>query len=122
MGWTRQVREVRAFLAAVETAFPDLPPPPGPRPVFGLSDPADFKAQMEAAALIDNKDKGDVDVLEKAYQTKFNASKFSGLESLDKNIRRLITENINALMTDRESLKAFERFCDITVDSKARTT
>ncbi len=61
-------------------------------------------------------------VMEKAYQTKFNASKFSGLESLDKNIRRLITENINALMTDRESLKAFERFCDITVDSKARTT
>ncbi len=62
-------------------------------------------------------------VMAKAYQTKFNEA--PGLVTatpLDQSIRKLISENINALMTDRESLKAFERFCDITVDSKAGTT
>jgi SAM-dependent methyltransferase len=37
------------FLGALQAAFPDMPPPPEPPPVFGLADPADFKAQMEAA-------------------------------------------------------------------------
>ena len=37
------------FLAALNAAFPDFPAPPSPPPVFSLSDPADFKRQMEAA-------------------------------------------------------------------------
>lgn len=37
------------FLDAVQTAFPDMPPPPSPPPVFSLSDPAAFRSQMEAA-------------------------------------------------------------------------
>jgi SAM-dependent methyltransferase len=41
------------FLAAVNAAFPDMPPPPTPPPVFGLADPEVFKAHMEAAGLRD---------------------------------------------------------------------
>jgi len=37
------------FLGALKSAFPDLPPPPAPPPVFNLADLADFKAQMKAA-------------------------------------------------------------------------
>ena len=37
------------FLAAMNAAFPDLPPPPSPPPVLSLADPADFKLQMETA-------------------------------------------------------------------------
>jgi SAM-dependent methyltransferase len=37
------------FLAALDAAFPDMPPPPTPPPVFSLADPAEFKLQMEAA-------------------------------------------------------------------------
>lgn len=37
------------FLAALHAAFPDMPAPPSPPPVFSLSDPADFQLQMEAA-------------------------------------------------------------------------
>ena len=37
------------FLAAMHAAFPDLPPPPSPPPVLSLSDPDDFKLQMETA-------------------------------------------------------------------------
>ncbi len=37
------------FLAAVRAAFPDMPPPPSPPPVFSLADPAGFAAEMEAA-------------------------------------------------------------------------
>jgi len=36
------------FLTALQAAFPDMPPPPSPPPVFSLADPADFKAEMEA--------------------------------------------------------------------------
>ena len=36
------------FIAALNQAFPDLPPPPTPPPVYSLSDLDDFKAQMEA--------------------------------------------------------------------------
>ncbi len=36
------------FLEAMHQAFPDMPPPPAPPPVFGLANPVDFKAQMEA--------------------------------------------------------------------------
>lgn len=37
------------FLGALKSAFPDLPPPPAPPPVFSLANPVEFKAQMEAA-------------------------------------------------------------------------
>lgn len=36
------------FLAAMHAAFPDMPPPQAPPPVFSLSDPANFKAEMQA--------------------------------------------------------------------------
>ena len=36
------------FLAAMRAAFPDMPPPSSPPPVFSLSDPAEFTSQMEA--------------------------------------------------------------------------
>ena len=41
------------FLTAMRTAFPDMPPPPSPPPVFSLSDPDDFRAQMEAGGFRD---------------------------------------------------------------------
>jgi len=41
------------FLEAMNTAFPDMPPPPAPPPVFSLADPADFQAQMEAGGFRD---------------------------------------------------------------------
>ena len=41
------------FLSSVSKAFPDLPPPPGPPPVFSLADPTQFKAEMEAAGFRD---------------------------------------------------------------------
>lgn len=37
------------FLQSMKTAFPDLPPPASPPPVFSLADPARFKDEMEAA-------------------------------------------------------------------------
>lgn len=37
------------FLSALEAAFPDMPPPPSPPPVFRLSNPEVFKSEMEAA-------------------------------------------------------------------------
>jgi SAM-dependent methyltransferase len=39
------------FLAALQAAIPDMPPPPTPPPVFSLSDPAAFRTQMEAGGL-----------------------------------------------------------------------
>lgn len=39
----------RLFLHALQTAFPDLPPPPSPPPVFSLADPLNFKREMESA-------------------------------------------------------------------------
>jgi SAM-dependent methyltransferase len=41
------------FLAAMRAAFPEMPPPAGPPPVFSLADPASFKSQMEAAGFDD---------------------------------------------------------------------
>lgn len=41
------------FLTAMRAAFPQMPPPPGPPPVFSLADPASFKSQMEAAGFDD---------------------------------------------------------------------
>ena len=41
------------FFAALRAAFPELPPPASPPAVFSLADPADFKAQMEAAGFRD---------------------------------------------------------------------
>ena len=41
------------FLAAVQRALPDLPPPPAPPPIFSLADPARFAAEMEAAGFTD---------------------------------------------------------------------
>lgn len=41
------------FLDAMRTAFPHMPPPPAPPPVFSLSDLSDFKAQMEAGGFKD---------------------------------------------------------------------
>jgi hypothetical protein len=37
------------FLSSIKLAYPDMPAPATPSPVFGLADPTDFKAQMEAA-------------------------------------------------------------------------
>lgn len=36
------------LMGAMRAAFPGLPPPPAPPPVFSLADPAGFKTQMEA--------------------------------------------------------------------------
>lgn len=41
------------FLAAMRAAFPEMPPPPGPPPVFRLADPVSFKSEMEAAGFED---------------------------------------------------------------------
>lgn len=41
------------FLAALDAAFPDMPPPPSPPPVLSLSDPDAFKEEMEAAGFRD---------------------------------------------------------------------
>ena len=41
------------FLEAMRTAFPDMPPPPAPPPVFSLADPTVFTAEMEAAGFND---------------------------------------------------------------------
>lgn len=35
------------FLDATRAAFPDMPPPPSPPPVFSLADPAKFREEME---------------------------------------------------------------------------
>ena len=43
------------FLAALQAAFPDMPSPPSPPPVFSLSDPDVFKSEMEAAGFRDVK-------------------------------------------------------------------
>jgi len=41
------------FLAALGAAFPDMPPPPAPPPVFSLADPAVFTSYMETAGFRD---------------------------------------------------------------------
>ena len=50
-GWTGpdKFEAFGLFLEAIESAFPDMPPPPQPPAVFSLADPASFKAEMEAA-------------------------------------------------------------------------
>jgi SAM-dependent methyltransferase len=54
-GWTGPDRfgSFEIFLAAMEAALPDLPPPPAPPAVFSLADPDDFRSQMEAGGLRD---------------------------------------------------------------------
>jgi len=41
------------FMAALQRAFPDMPPPPTPPPVFSLADPAVFRREMEQAGIRD---------------------------------------------------------------------
>lgn len=41
------------LLDAMRTAFPDMPPPPQPPPVFSLADPANFSSEMEAGGFHD---------------------------------------------------------------------
>lgn len=41
------------ILSAVQSAFPDMPPPPTPPPVFSLADPAVFAKEMKAAGFRD---------------------------------------------------------------------
>lgn len=41
------------FLAAVRAAFPEMPPPPSPPPVFSLADPTEFAAEMTSAGFLD---------------------------------------------------------------------
>lgn len=41
------------FLEAMRAAFPDMPPPPQPPPVFNLADPAIFRTQMETGGFND---------------------------------------------------------------------
>jgi len=37
------------FLEGLETAFPEMPPPPDPPAIFSLADPVSFKTEMETA-------------------------------------------------------------------------
>ena len=37
------------FLEGIQSAFPEMPPPPQPPAVFSLANPERFKAEMEAA-------------------------------------------------------------------------
>ena len=50
-GWAgpENFQALGIFLQAVRMAFPNMPPPPAPPPVFSLADPDSFKVQMEAA-------------------------------------------------------------------------
>ena len=41
------------LLDAMRAAFPDMPPPPSPPPVFGLADPAEFKRLMQGGGFQD---------------------------------------------------------------------
>lgn len=41
------------FLAALGAAFPEIPPPPSPQPVFSLADPTEFASEMEAAGFLE---------------------------------------------------------------------
>jgi len=41
------------FLMSMLRAFPDLPPPPSPPPVFSLADPTRFRTEMERAGFRD---------------------------------------------------------------------
>ena len=43
------------FMEGMRKAFPDLPKPSTPPPVFSLADPVDFKSQMEAGGFKDVK-------------------------------------------------------------------
>lgn len=54
-GWAgpEKFEALGIFLRAMRAAFPDMPPPPGPPPVFSLADPLSFKSQMEAAGFED---------------------------------------------------------------------
>ena len=48
-----QFEALGLFLEGMRDAFPDMPPPPAPPPVFSLANPADFKAQMEGGGFSD---------------------------------------------------------------------
>lgn len=48
-----QFEALGLFLKAIQQAFPDLPKPATPPPVFSLSDPAIFRSEMEAAGFQD---------------------------------------------------------------------
>ena len=50
-GWAGPDRfdAFRLLLLALQTAFPDFPPPPSPPPVFSLAEPRSFKKEMESA-------------------------------------------------------------------------
>ena len=50
-GWSGPDRfeMFRIFLQAMNMAFPNVPPPPTPPPVFSLADPVKFKSEMEEA-------------------------------------------------------------------------
>jgi len=54
-GWAGpdKVEAIGLLLAALRAAFPEMPAPPSPPPVFTLSDPAEFKAEMEATGFRD---------------------------------------------------------------------
>jgi SAM-dependent methyltransferase len=41
------------FLGALKAAFPDMPAPPTPPPIFSLADPAKFKSELELAGFGD---------------------------------------------------------------------
>lgn len=41
------------FLDGLRAAFPDMPSPPSPPPVFSLANPVEFKAEMEASGFCD---------------------------------------------------------------------
>ncbi len=52
-GWTGpdKFEAFALFLDALGRAFPEMPAPPKPAPVFSLADPATFKGELEAAGL-----------------------------------------------------------------------
>ena len=54
-GWTGPERfeAFGIFLHAMKVAFPEMPPPPAPPPVFSLADPKAFQDEMEAGGFRD---------------------------------------------------------------------
>ena len=64
--WTGPDRSeaFQVLMTPMKAAFPDMPPPPAPPPVFSLSDPEVFRAEMEAAGLTDVK----IDAVERGME------------------------------------------------------
>jgi len=51
--WSHDFDAFKMFIGALRGAFPDLPAPPGPPPIFSLADTAAFTTEMETAGFRD---------------------------------------------------------------------